>query len=625
MKSSLLAKLAIPMLAASVVVSLLILVVVPDRQEQALERSRQAELESLAAAFGVAAQTAFAYEDLNALERMNTLIREDARELFVALTLDNPEGTTLMAEFPENANVMTRLRESPEDFVSANAVFDIDGLLGKVVVAQDRLGLAAETGALTLPLYVVFFIILGLQVVIALILWFQVVKPITVAAKLAPQLAATHEAARLPKLRRSDEIGALQNALRNLRAKLLQQHRENQRLFGSLEGLVDERTADLQRALQAKDAFTASMSHELRTPLHSMTASLDLLAQNPDLGRKNNRYLSIARQSAKNLLLLINDLLDFQRWASEDVSLYQSPTPLVDMIQENIDIASILFEESSIDFETDINIDNAALVMIDRQRFSQVVLNLTSNARKFTSEGQVTLKIRTQAEDDHSIALEVMVIDTGIGISEVDLDRLGQPFFQIGGGLNRKYSGTGLGINIVKRILEQMKSELSIQSKIGEGSQFGFRRLLNTPKKSNDSPNEDSATSLVEPHETNLKTPRLLYVEDSETNQLVMQAMLEHFGLQATIASSAQEGFELLTRQQFDILLADIQMPVFSGLDLMRWINESSQLRGHLRCFACTANADEGASTEFIDAGFDGVLTKPISLSAIESFIQQEL
>ncbi len=130
---------------------------------------------------------------------------------------------------------------------------------------------------------------------------------------------------------------------------------------------------------------------------------------------------------------------------------------------------------------------------------------------------------------------------------------------------------------------------------------------------------------MVEPHETNLKTPRLLYVEDSETNQLVMQAMLEHFGLQATIASSAQEGFELLTRQQFDILLADIQMPVFSGLDLMRWINESSQLRGHLRCFACTANADEGASTEFIDAGFDGVLTKPISLSAIESFIQQEL
>ena len=623
MKNSLLAKLAVPMVLASLVVTILILIIVPNRQEQALERSRLAELHSLAAAFSVSAQTAFAYEDLNTLAGLNQLVREDIRDLHVAITLDGAEGHELMAEFPEGENIMGRMMQAPQDYLVASANFDAQEFVGRVYVVQNQAALAAEIWALTLPLYSVFAIILGLQFVIAMLLWRQVIRPISAAATLAPRLANTRDKAIVAKLQREDEIGILQQALRNLRAKLLRQDRQNRRLFGSLEDLVDQRTAELQRALQAKDTFTASMSHELRTPLHSMTASLDLLAQDSDMDRKKTRYLSIARQSAKNLLLLINDLLDFQRWASEDVSLYQSPTSLIEMIQENIDVASILFEESSIDFQADINVDSDAIVMIDRQRFSQAFLNLTSNARKFTSDGQVIISVESCVIGPQCIELNVSVKDSGVGISKVDLDRLGEPFFQIGSGLNRKYSGTGLGLNIVKRILDQMGSALIIESTLGEGSLFGFKLTLNTVLL--DESEGDVAEGIQPKVSRSPQMPRLLYVEDSETNQLVMQAMLDHFGLEASLASSAEEGFELLSTQSFDILLADIQMPVFSGLDLMQWINDSSNLRANLRCFACTANADENASAEFLKAGFDGVLTKPISLNAIEQFVRAEI
>jgi signal transduction histidine kinase len=449
----------------------------------------------------------------------------------------------------------------------------------------------------------------------------RVLLPIIEASSLADRLGERQYSDRLEKTSRSDEIGKLATSLRRLKTNLRLQERENRRLFISLEDTVEARTLELREALKAKDAFTASVSHELRTPLHSIIASLDLLSEYSVAQTKNQDYLNIAKRASQALLLLINELLDFQRWEHEQVKLFNEPTDLHQFLRDVETTTDILFDDSRIKFNALISEAHGFEVSMDSQRVGQVLLNLLGNARKFTRAGEVDLEVSLLSHTAFDVEFLFVVADTGIGIAPEYLGQIAEPYFQAAEGLNRRFSGTGLGLSIVTQLLEKMGSHLNISSTVGQGTVFDFSLKLAKLETGMDASSAGLHSLAQATGATAAVGLKFLYVEDSETNQMVMSAMMDRLGVNLMLASSAQAGFEVLQTHAIDVVITDIQMPEYSGLDLLAWIQKTPSLTSKLTVYACTANAGSDAVKEFEEAGFRGVLAKPLDLQALEQFL----
>jgi len=614
---------------ATVLVGVLLLLVVPSRQLMELERSTTAELHSMAAAFAVSAELAFEQQKLQSLGNLSQLIRSDERQLIAAVLIETEQGEEVLAEFPANANIISKLGSYPEDYISVSAPLLLDELEGRVVIVSTRDALLARMQLLSAPIYFAFLVIILIQLILYRMLSRNVVQPIVSASALADRLGTEDYGRSLTQIERADEIGILMASLRRLRTKLRLQRRQNHRLMNSLEEKVEQRTQELTKALDSKDKFLAAISHELRTPLHSIIASLDLLGTSDTLSaEQDQRYVRLARRGSVALMHLINELLDFQKLAQRDVELYPRREQLSELVAESLETAAILFEESNIRFVSTLDIPDETWVQVDGQRLSQVLFNLISNARKFTHEGSVDVSVRCIANHNDHIHVQFSISDTGIGMDEDTVQRIGEAFFQSAAGLNRKYSGTGLGISIVNKILTAMNSELAIESELGVGSTFGFELRLTRLRTQEDVSNPFVSTSLWREdgaEDLNLDAAEgtiysVLYVEDSETNQQVMAALLERFPVTLTIAASALQGYEHIKNERFDVIFTDIQMPDYSGVDLNNWFKANPGMNDHTRIYACTANVTKEARDHYEALGFSGVLVKPLTLSDLQSF-----
>ena len=610
------------MASFTLLVALLMLYVLPSRQAAVLEASMRDELTSLAAAYSISVRSALEQQDLSALEELNEQVSFDGRNPVVAVINTSEETPEIFAVFPASEEIATIDEIFGPKYVAADRAFKTDIIDGRVVVMFKREALDRRLWSLTQLIYFSFAFICLLQVAFARQLSTRILIPIIEAAGFADALGEKKYSGKLRREKRQDEIGTLLTSLRRLQVTLRSQDRENQRLFLSLEDTVAERTAELTKALEAKDAFTASVSHELRTPLHSIIASLDLMADAAAKPEEAKNYLGIARRASQALLLLINELLDFQRWEHEKITLLTEPTELFDFLSDIEKTTAMLFDDSAIRFSAEIDDTRNSRVMMDQQRIGQILMNLLGNARKFTREGEVVLEVSVLSRTDFYTEFLFVVEDTGIGIDADHLERISEPYFQAGDGLNRKYSGTGLGLSIVRKLLDSMGSKLNISSQLDRGSVFDFSLKLRNLEWEADK-QTDPITQITVPKETDSRVSSLdfLYVEDSETNQLVMSAMMERLGVKLTMASSAKEGFDILQKQDIDIVITDIQMPEHSGIDLIGWIKEDPVLADKLRVFACTANAGSDAVQEFEDAGFESVLTKPLDLQVLEKFL----
>ena len=602
-------------------VAVIMLYLLPGRQEAALEKSVLDELSGLSLAYSISVRSALEQENLAALAELNEQVASDPRSPIIAILSEEDETRSIFAFFPADEDVVSVDDIYSDNFLSAERRFSSDIFEGTVVVLFKRETLESRLESLNQPLYIAFGFICLLQIIFARQLSARVLIPIIEAAALADRLGERRYSDRLVKTSREDEIGQLASSLRRLKTNLRVQERENRRLFLSLEDTVEERTQELREALKAKDAFTASVSHELRTPLHSIIASLDLMSETGDSPKEDRNYLNIAQRASQALLVLINELLDFQRWEHEQITLVTQPTDLHQFLREIQTTTDILFDDSAIMFSALIDETTDYHVAMDAQRVGQILLNLLGNARKFTRQGEVVLEVSLLSQTPFDAEFLFVVEDTGIGIAPEDLSQIGEPYFQAAHGLNRKFSGTGLGLSIVKQLLETMGSRLNVSSTIGKGTVFDFTL------KFSKLPEEEAPLTLTnspEPVNKEVKKQKdlnILYVEDSETNQLVMSAMMERLGVSLALASSAQEGFDALKATAFDVIITDIQMPEHSGLDLLQWIQESPGIPTDLRIFACTANAGSDAVKEFEAAGFEGVLTKPLDLQVLEKFL----
>ncbi|MGC9402216.1 response regulator [Vibrio genomosp. F10 str. 9ZC157] len=375
----------------------------------------------------------------------------------------------------------------------------------------------------------------------------------------------------------------------------------------SLQELVLIRTEELklarekaEEASKAKTQFLAMMSHELRTPLNSVLGLIDIL-ECELVDRSQLETLSKIESSAELLLVLINDILDLTKIESGKFSTEYQWIKLREQLKKTLENYVSQAEKKGLDLKVDFDTIDRDLYWIDPTRLSQIVFNLVGNAIKFTTKGTISVSAKVQDK-----RLEIVIIDTGIGIENGRIPTLFSPFTQADSSITRKYGGTGLGLTITKHLVELMNGQIHVESTLGKGSCFTVLIPVNKKKQSS---NAKKKTSIPD---FSPEIENVLVVEDTKSNQMVIRLLLEKYGYNVTTLSNGREAVEYLKNDSFnkiDVVIMDISMPIMDGLTAtkeLRTFNET------IPVIALTAHAMEKDKQDCLEAGMNMFVSKPI-------------
>lgn len=377
-------------------------------------------------------------------------------------------------------------------------------------------------------------------------------------------------------------------------------------------------------ANQAKSQFLAMISHDIRTPLHGIISALDLLSDS-ELSSQQQQYVATANTSAQILQAIISDVLDFSKIEANKLTLNPTPTSLINLCKTIQQILQDEITQKQLQFSIDFAPSVPERLLIDKDRLSQILLNLCSNAVKFTpSGGKVVLSCSLQQMSANMVTLTICVSDTGIGIANDQQQAIFSPFVQASNHNRQEHGGTGLGLAISSRLLELMKSKLHLQSTLGEGSSFSF--TLSCPIV--------QVTPIKLPTKDPLKAVRLrlnrsvrvLVAEDNPINQKLLQHLLQKNGCIVNLANNGAEACEQFVENSFDIVLMDLEMPVMSGEDAAQEIFDYCQEhKKQVPIIMITAHAIAETQERLMAKGINGYLTKPIRAQELLGEIAQAL
>lgn len=400
-----------------------------------------------------------------------------------------------------------------------------------------------------------------------------------------------------------------------------------------MEIQLQKTVSELDRATRLKDEFLANMSHELRTPLNAILGMSEALQEEiiGSLNQNQHHAMAMIEKSGKHLLELINDILDLSKIEAGKLELYITEVAIKELCTSSLSFVNQLAFNKQISINTNIpkNLENIT-IKVDSRRLTQVLINLLSNAVKFTANGgsislNVGIKKSFKSDIVTSESIYFSVIDTGIGIASHHLDKLFQPFSQIDSSLNRQYSGTGLGLVLVKQITELHGGSVKVSSKLGKGSCFTvYLPYIGTLRHGEQVDVEDSWQFPIDFSGNQRKSPMILLVEDSEANIITLSGYLEAKGYYLMVARHGKEAIAIVESQCPHLILMDIQMPIMNGLETIKFIRQNLKLT-NLPIIALTALAMAGDQEKCLKAGANQYLTKPVKLKQLSNTIQQFL
>lgn len=388
------------------------------------------------------------------------------------------------------------------------------------------------------------------------------------------------------------------------------QHHDIERELQNAKIAADE-------ASRAKSDFLAVMSHEIRTPLNAVMGFANLLAESK-LDDAQKGYVATITSEGARLGSLVNDLLDLSKIEEGRLVLERLPFAPSETAHEVLRLLSGRAMEKKLELRFEAQLAGPLLVAGDPLRFHQILVNLVDNAIKFTPRGSITVFLQwLPAENDPSHGLlAVRVRDTGIGIAEDKLDQIFQKFMQADTSMTRRYGGTGLGLAICQRLVGLMGSRITVESKPGQGSEFSFSIPVSTVALT-----PEPAAPEPERPATPTRPPRVLVVDDMETNRFLLEVFLRRNGFEPELSSGGEEAVQLAARQRFDAILMDLQMPDIDGYTATRRIRAAEPAGQHTVIIALTASIGKGIREKCLESGMDEHLTKPLDLKKFKQLL----
>jgi PAS domain S-box-containing protein len=364
-----------------------------------------------------------------------------------------------------------------------------------------------------------------------------------------------------------------------------------------------------EKASIARDNFLANMSHEIRTPMNAILGFTDLLLET-EINDTQKDYISSIKLAGKNLLSIINDILDLSKIEAGKVTYEQNEFSIGQILRNIYDILYVKALEKSINLEVLLETEFPKVIIGDQYKLSQILINLIGNAIKFTHQGYVRLSVKVKSQTKDEIVIVFSIQDTGIGIEEDKLNLIFDRFTQANENLTRAYGGTGLGLNISKLLVQRMQGEISVTSVVGKGSEFSFYlpfKISKTERLKKEKPR-----SYIAKAEKKIK---ILMCEDNALNQKLAEVVIKQFDMEIDTAENGEVGVELLRKNQYDLILMDLQMPKMDGYQTTQYIRKELKLDTPI--IAITAHSLPGEKDKCIACGMNDYISKP--------FVKQEL